>query len=133
MRSRPPGQPCHLPEVIGVRTSCQAEQVMAVPDAISIRFEGGDALSDHRLPFRITGHRVNGPLDLEGEHPYLHKPAILPWLRVVGCHNARTTLLGWVSRDRQAALRYSLISPLTVVRRLIGAVMSLASPGLCTV
>jgi hypothetical protein len=47
----------------------------------------------------------------------------------VGCHNARTTLLGWVSRDRQAALRYSLISPLTVVRRLIGAVMSLASPG----
>jgi hypothetical protein len=50
----------------------------------------------------------------------------------VGCHNARTTLLGWVSRDRQAALRYSLISPLTVVRRLIGAVMSLASPGSCT-
>jgi len=26
-------------------------------------------------------------------------------------------LLGWVSRDRQAALWYSLISPLTVVRR----------------
>ena len=47
----------------------------------------------------------------------------------MGCHNARTTLLDWVSRDRQAALRYSLISPLTVVRRLIGAVMSLASPG----
>jgi alkanesulfonate monooxygenase SsuD/methylene tetrahydromethanopterin reductase-like flavin-dependent oxidoreductase (luciferase family) len=36
------------------------------------------------------------------------------------------------SRDRQAALWYSLISPLTVVRRLIRAVMSLASPGSCT-
>ena len=35
------------------------------------------------------------------------------------------------SRDRQAALWYSLISPLTVVRRLIRAVMSMASPGLC--
>ncbi len=36
------------------------------------------------------------------------------------------------SRDRQAALWYSLISPLKVVRRLIRAVMSMASPGLCT-
>jgi hypothetical protein len=35
------------------------------------------------------------------------------------------------SRDHQAALWYSLISPLTVVRRLIRAVMSMASPGSC--
>jgi hypothetical protein len=35
------------------------------------------------------------------------------------------------SRDHQAALWYSLISPLTVVRRLIRAVMSMASLGSC--
>ena len=52
--------------------------------------------------------------------------------RPVGCHNARKLSLGWVSRDRQAALWYSLISPLTVVRRLIRAVMLMASPGSCT-
>lgn len=50
---------------------------------------------------------------------------------VVGCHNARTLLLAGFSRDRQAALWYSLISPLTAVRRLIRAVMSMASLGLC--
>ena len=49
----------------------------------------------------------------------------------VGCHNARKLSLGWVSRDRQAALWYSLISPLTVVRRLIRAVMLMALPGSC--
>jgi hypothetical protein len=36
------------------------------------------------------------------------------------------------SRDHQAALWYSLISPLTVVRRLIRAVMSMVSLGSCT-
>ena len=41
----------------------------------------------------------------------------------VGCHNPRTLLLRWVFRDCQAALWYSLISPLTVVRRLIRAVV----------
>ena len=35
------------------------------------------------------------------------------------------------SRGHQATLWYSLISPLTVVRRLIRAVMSMASPGSC--
>jgi len=49
----------------------------------------------------------------------------------VGCHSARTLLLGWVSRDHQAARWYSLISPLTVVRRLIRAVMSMALLGSC--
>jgi hypothetical protein len=50
----------------------------------------------------------------------------------VGCHNARTLLLGRAFPDRQAALWYSLISPLTAVWRLIRAVMSMASPGSCT-
>ena len=53
-------------------------------------------------------------------------------LKLWGAITRVQSLVGWVSRDRQAALRYLLISPLTVVRRLIGAVMSLASPGSCT-
>ena len=63
--TRPPGQLGRLPEVTGVRTGCQAQQVMPPPNAIRVRLEGSDALRDHRPPFRITGHRVNGPLDLE--------------------------------------------------------------------
>lgn len=43
----------------------------------------------------------------------------------------RMLLLGRVSRDHQAALWYSLIRPLTVVRRLIGAAMPMASPVVC--
>jgi hypothetical protein len=50
----------------------------------------------------------------------------------VGCHNARTLLLGRAFPDRQAALWYSLINPLTAVWRLIRAVMSMASLGSCT-
>jgi hypothetical protein len=50
---------------------------------------------------------------------------------LVGCHNARTLLLGWVFRDGQAALWYSLISPLTVVWRLTPPVMLMASLGSC--
>ena len=57
---------------------------------------------------------------------------ILTWLLPVGCHNARTLLLGRAFPDRQAALWYSLISPLTAVWRLIRAVMSMASLGSCT-
>ena len=61
---------------------------------------------------------------LLGIHPHLVSGS-------VGCHNARKLSLGWVSRDRQAARWYSLISPLTVVRRLIRAVMLMALPGSC--
>jgi putative transposase len=50
----------------------------------------------------------------------------------VGCHNARTVVLGRAFLDCQAALWYSLINPLTAVRRLIRAVMSMASLGSCT-
>jgi hypothetical protein len=44
-------------------------------------------------------------------------------LRVGPYRVPRTLLLRWVSRDHQAALWYSLISPLRVDRRLIRAVM----------
>ncbi len=50
----------------------------------------------------------------------------------MGCHNGRTLLLGRAFPDRQAALWYSLINPLTAVWRLIRAVMSMASLGSCT-
>jgi hypothetical protein len=50
----------------------------------------------------------------------------------VGCHNARTAVLDRAFLDRQVALWYSLINPLTAVRRLIRAVMSMASLGSCT-
>ena len=88
------------------------------------------------------GRRDNGGAEIGSEHhrqrlqrrslAQVAPPLVSGREARVECHNARTTLLGWVSRDRQAALRYSLISPLTVVRRLIGTVMSLASLGSCT-
>jgi hypothetical protein len=43
----------------------QGEQVMPVPDAIRILCHGGQALADHRLPLRIAGNGVSGPLDLD--------------------------------------------------------------------
>lgn len=63
--TRPPGQLCHLPEVPGVHTGRQAHQVAPPPDAIRLRLEGRDALSEQRPPFPITSHRVNDLLDLE--------------------------------------------------------------------
>ena len=67
------------------------------------------------------------------ESPVISRPETARALAVpVGCHNALTLLLGRAFPDRQAALWYSLISPLTAVWRLIQAVMSMASLGSCT-
>jgi len=93
-------------------------------------------------PGDFAGHRRAGPRGrgrppAQGER--LAQPRRRPLVLVprrssvpVGCHNARTVVLGRAFLDRQAALWYSLINPLTAVRRLIRAVMSMASLGSCT-
>ena len=65
MLACPPGQLGQFLKMADGSARGQGEEVMPVPDAVRIFGPGGEALADHRLPFRITGNGVSGPLDLD--------------------------------------------------------------------